>query len=120
GDDRVTYGAAVAVDAAGARLPLETDLRARELVLRVPAAFVAAARLPLVIDPLIGSEQTVYTSSAARPLSHADIAYEPSWGEYAVCYQRYWSATDVDVFVDRFDAALNHITQHVIDLSLDS
>lgn len=41
----------------------------------------------------------------------------PSWGEYAVAFQSFWSAIDVDVFCTRYDAAMNQITLHVIDTS---
>ena len=48
---------AVAIDASGRRLPLALgyDARHRRMTLTVPAAWLAIAAFPLVIDPLVGS-----------------------------------------------------------------
>ena len=113
----VAYSRAVAIDARGARLPLVTTLEQGTLCFRVPAAFVAEAQLPLCIDPLVSSAQLAYQGLGANPAEASDIAYEPSYGEYQVVFQRYWSATDQDAFVRRFDSNMNPSTLFVIDTS---
>ncbi len=113
----VNYGRAVAIDANGDRLPLELTLEHGTLRFLVPAAFVANAQLPLCIDPVVSSEQLAYQGASPHPAEASDIAYEPSYGEYQVVFQRYWSGTDYDVFVRRFSAQMNPLTLHIIDSS---
>lgn len=114
---RVTYSAAVAVDAAGNRLPIETDLRDGTLQFRVPAQFVADAILPLCIDPLVGGTQNVYTNANTRPVWQSDIAYEPTYGEFLVVFERQWSLADRDVFATRYTHDLATGNLQVLDSS---
>lgn len=95
------YGHAIAIDADGRRLALETELRGNELVTVVPQWFVAAASLPLCIDPLIGNVQTLTMN--ARELRSADIAYDATLERYALVYERVWSAADSDVYLQLLD-----------------
>jgi hypothetical protein len=113
----VTLGRAFAIDGNGDRIAVQTTLERGTLRFVVPAAFVAAAQLPLCIDPLVSSEQLAYQGLGTHPAEASDIAYEPSYGEYQVVFQRYWSGTDYDVFVRRFSAQMNPLTLHVIDTS---
>lgn len=113
----VAYGGAVAIDARGERLPLVTTLEQGTLCFRVPAAFVARAQLPLCIDPLVSSAQLAYQGVGSHPAEASDIAYEPSYGEYQVVFHRYWSATDYDAFVRRFDSNMTPTTLVIIDSS---
>jgi hypothetical protein len=113
----VTFGAAVALDAAGRRLPIATELEHGVMTFVVPAAFVESARLPLVIDPVVGSTQLVYSNSQSHPAVGSDVAYEPSWGEYCVVVDRQWSLTDHDVFAYRYTFDLSSAVQTTIDVS---
>ncbi|MEO6594711.1 MAG: hypothetical protein ABIP94_08150 [Planctomycetota bacterium] len=112
---RVTYSAAVAIDAKGNRLPLTTELENGVLRFRVPAAFVATATLPLCIDPLVNSTQIAYTTANNHPAWQSDIAYEPSYGEYLVVFERQWSLTDRDVYARRYTFDLASGTTQVLD-----
>ncbi len=103
----VSYSQAVAVDAAGARLPLETTSDGGSISIHVPASFVANAKLPLVVDPLVGSTVTVNTSNGGRAENHADIAYDETNGVYLVVWFRDWSATDSDCFAQLLDGTLS-------------
>lgn len=100
----IRYGQATAIDAAGERLVLTTEWHDGVLQIVVPAEFVAAATLPLLVDPLIGSTTALATSTAE--LLSTDIAYDHSLGQYHVTYERAFSATDHDVYVGCFDAAM--------------
>jgi hypothetical protein len=48
-----TLARAVAIDASGARLPLDLGWSGGQVNLRVPAEWVAGARLPIVVDPVL-------------------------------------------------------------------
>ncbi len=113
----VSYSQAFAIDARGERLPLVTTLEHGTLCLRVPATFVASAVLPLCIDPLVSSSQLAYQGVGTHPAEVSDIAYEPTYGEYQVVFHRYWSGTDYDAFVRRFDSNMNPSTLFIIDTS---
>ncbi len=117
---RVTFGGAIAIDAAGDRTTVVTMLEQGVMTFVVPAAFVAHARLPLVIDPLVGSTQAVYSSTYPQLAQRADIAYEPSWGEYCVVHERVWSGTDIDVFAHRYSYDLSSSTMHIVDSTSQS
>lgn len=109
---------AVAIDARGARLPLAMVCDGTTLQLTVPAAFVAEAVLPLVVDPTISPIVFVV---ATTPLSNPDIAYDPSLAEYFAVWQYEFSVFDRDVYAWRLDAGMNSIGQMVaIDITFDS
>jgi hypothetical protein len=112
---RATYSAAVAIDAAGHRLQLASEISDGVISFRVPAAFVAAAELPLCIDPLVSGTQDVYTTSNIHPAWQSDIAYEPSYGEYMVVYERQWSLVDRDVYARRYNFDMSTSTVQVLD-----
>lgn len=103
----VTYGQAVAIGALGRRLLLPTTADNGEIRIVVPSAFLASARLPLIVDPLIGTESTVQTS--ARAVRSPDIAYDHSTGEYLAVWQSSYSSTDQDVFAQRLDSSLQNV-----------
>lgn len=110
------YGAPMAFDAAGDSVPMEAQYQAGVLRLQVPAAFVARAQLPLMIDPLIGNVVTV-ANSVVR-LGATDLAYDSSLEQYVVCCERVFSQTDSDVFALRLGADLQPVgTSFTIDNS---
>ena len=113
----VSYGQAFAIDARGERVVLATTLEQGTLRFHVPSAFVASAQLPLCIDPLVSSSQLAYQGFNPYPAEVSDIAYEPSYGEYQVVFHRYWSGTDYDAFVRRFDSNMTPTNLVVIDTS---
>lgn len=109
----VRYGHAVVFDAAGARQPIAVEWTGDVLRLTVPAAFVAAARLPLVVDPLLSPIQSSPTSP--KPMSEVDLAYDHSLGSFFACYEHAFSATDHDVYVLRLDTNLQVLGSVTID-----
>lgn len=93
----VAIGAAVAIDATGVRTPLRTECVGDELVLTVPAACLAAATYPLVVDPVF---QTIALTAAGWPLPNhdPDIAYTSAGGGlYVAVKAEDFSAADQDV-----------------------
>lgn len=99
GRARVRYSDLTIVDAAGRRTALETAWSGERIVLRVPAAVLAAARYPLVIDPLITAfDIDVDTGADADP----SIAFTN--GVFLVVHEDATSATDRDLISNRFDS----------------
>lgn len=114
----VVYGRATAMDALGTKAPIETRFENGFIELRVSAAFVSSARLPLTIDPVISTFVVLDTPSL--DLSSADVAYDPSTGRYMVCEEDAFSTTDHDVYEELLDSSGALISQAIIDVSTDN
>lgn len=113
------YGRAVAIDGKGDRCELATERTAAGFRILVPGAFVAAAALPLVIDPLVGAVTTVVTDT--RATVSTEIAWHEGMQRYCVVWERFFSATDSDVFARYLDGSMQMVgTQQTIDVSTDS
>ncbi|MBI5365253.1 MAG: hypothetical protein HZA53_18895 [Planctomycetes bacterium] len=107
---RVRYGRATAIDAAGARLDLESAWVDGAIEIRVPAEFVQRAHLPLVVDPLV---TTFAVEVGAFDSLAPDIAFEAGQGRYLVCWERVYSATDHDVWAQEHDASGNLVASSI-------
>jgi hypothetical protein len=102
---RVGYTQAVAVDAAGQRLALATELAGDAIEIRVPAGFADQAVMPLTIDPLVGVVFTVDAPPVAMPDSNADVAHEAGSGNFNIVWERAFNAGDHDVWSQLHTAA---------------
>lgn len=111
----VHYGEATAFDANGRSIGLVATWTGTALELTVPAAFVATAALPLLIDPLIGPLTSFASITTEQQVT--DVAYDGVLGQWYVTIERFYSATDHDVLVVCLDAALQLQWQLVIDIS---
>jgi hypothetical protein len=105
-DGGVRYSDAVAIDAAGRRCALALDLRGDRVELVVPAAFVAHAELPLVVDPLAS---TVLLANTGNFSGFADVAFDYTTQEFLVVWQSAFSATDMDLWAWRLDLQQNPV-----------
>ncbi|HEX5050284.1 MAG TPA: hypothetical protein VFZ65_00800 [Planctomycetota bacterium] len=114
----VRYGRATAIDARGQRCALTTVLAGGALRIDVPAAFVADAVLPLVVDPLVGSINTVATST--KELLATDIAFDASLAQFFITYERAFSATDHDVYVVCADSSMAPVSTLTIDYTTEN
>lgn len=115
----VRYSGAVAIDAKGRRLALPTTLDGDRIHFAVPAAFVAAAALPLVVDPVVGT--TYFGPTPGYQITGKDLAYDDSANEWQVAWSYPFSQTDTDLVVQRFDAAFQPVGgAFAIDLTNDS
>lgn len=102
----VDYTKAIAYDAAGARIDLRIEWTGSAARIEIPATFVAAARLPLVLDPVVATNAGLAPGiPAASAQRNADVAKVGS--STCVVWTRTWSATDEDVVVQLLDAGLN-------------
>jgi hypothetical protein len=99
-DGGVDYGAAIAIDASGNRIALESSLVDDRIVHRVPAAFVATATLPLVIDPIVS---TFESQTSSYDFGSPDLAFEAGSGHFMLVYERRYSQTDTDVWCELRD-----------------
>ena len=99
----VDYTKAVAVDAAGRRLPLAITLRGDAIAMTIPADFVATAQLPLVLDPVITTSPFLAVNAAAQ--TNPDVATLQAPDRILATWQRTWSATDEDCFAAVYDTS---------------
>ena len=112
----VRYGDMTVIDADGRRLEVASRLQQGRILLEVPAAFVADARLPLVIDPLI---TTLSVATGPVDCGYPQVAYDPGSNVYLVIWEELYSGSDYDansVLVSGNGALL---TSQYIDFSND-
>lgn len=100
-DGEVNFGAATVLDAAGRSLAIEARLTPDHLQFTVPAAFLAVAEGPVVIDPVISTHTL---DDYFLELTNPDVAFEASSETYLVAYEEAFSATDGDVYTRTFDS----------------
>jgi len=98
---QLEYGAAFVLDASGRTAAIERVWTGARIELRVPAAFLATAVLPVTIDPLLSWFSSGFgVNDDARP----DIVFCGQTDEYLVCWEEYTSAANSDVYLTKWDA----------------
>lgn len=100
GFGEIRYGMATAIDADGRRVEFAPRFDAGRITLAVPPGFLASARFPLTIDPLIS---TFAISTTSFDDTAPDVAYDASTDTWLVAYRELASGSDGDVKVRRFD-----------------
>lgn len=100
GFGEVRYGMATAIDADGRRVEFAPRFDAGRITLAVPPGFLASARFPLTIDPLIS---TFAISTTSFDDTAPDVAYDATTDTWLVVYRELASGSDGDVKVRRFD-----------------
>ncbi len=110
GPQAVRYGAAVAFDRAGRRCELPSTWRDGALQITVPADFVAAAELPLVVDPLVSAPVMVAAGAggsgfAATSVGAPDVSFDPVSARWLVVWRWARSSSDHDVFARTYDSS---------------
>ena len=99
---QVSYSRAVAIDADGRRVAAATDLVDGAIVIRVDAAFVESARLPLIIDPVV---TTIHFDSTTTDTFSPDATWSASDNAWLVVYNVPFAATDNDVYARQMSQA---------------
>ena len=113
--NEVTYSGAVAIDADGDRIAVATDWVDGHIQIRVPQAFVAAASLPLVIDPVVAS---TVVQAGSNDVGNADIVYATDAAEWHVSYNQFFANGDWDCYVQRLSATFAPVgTRTTIDFT---
>lgn len=96
----VRYSHAVAIDAAGRRSPAPTTFEQGAIVVRVPAAFVSTAQLPLVIDPYITH---TWLDLSTKDCRDPDVVYDSVNDRWMVAFGELFTVGDNDVRVQAID-----------------
>ena len=108
-DDRgreiLSYGAAVAVDAKGRRVPMDTTFNGQHIELSLPAKELRRLAFPIVVDPIIAT----FSGAPVAEVDGIDMASNnlnqlPYTAR--LFYVRYASATDADCFQIEIDSDL--------------
>ncbi|MFO1078234.1 MAG: hypothetical protein U1E73_10990 [Planctomycetota bacterium] len=89
-----SYGAATMVDADGMRTPVDLGLTADGIALEVPAATLAGAAFPIVIDPYV---QTHWVANSTYNEHSIDCAYDASTDQWMATWEGDSSATNHDI-----------------------
>ena len=111
----VAYRKAVAVDAAGATLPLAIEWDGDSAHITIPAAFVAKAQLPLVLDPIVNTRNSL-SAATTQLVREPDVATLPTPERSLVVWQRQWSFTDWDCYAELIDGNLGSTTGSALSL----
>ena len=88
----------IGIDADGERVPGTLRSSGTAFELTLPAEFIARAALPLVLDPIFGTQHQI-TSGANFDAREVDVAYADAFSEYAFVYSRFFSQFDPDITV---------------------
>ncbi len=114
----VRYGRATALDAAGRKLALSTELVGDEIVIVVPAAFVAEAEFPLVVDPIVGTVFPIDGSSFNN--FNPQPVHDATTDTWLVAYSEQFSGADRDIYAMRRSASGAFLQGAYVDNSSDS
>lgn len=114
----VHYGRATALDAAGRKLALSTELVGDEIVIVVPAEFVAEAQLPLVVDPIVGTVLTIDASGFNN--FNPQPVHDATTDTWLLAYADQFSGADGDVFSMQLSASGAILNGNYVDNSPDS
>ena len=107
----VHYGDVVTFDAGGRRLASPASLCEGGIELRIPAAFVASAIGPLTVDPIV---RAISVDGGSDLTGNADVAFEPTTGNWLVAYVRQFATTDSDIISRRFNGAGDLLEEVVV------
>lgn len=109
----LSYGTGTVLDAAGRSGPVYTSFDDGELSLRVPEAWLANARYPVVVDPLLSTDG----SSQSVDIEVSDIAVADSLGRLLHGFTIAASASDFDAVGERLVSGLSNRTVVYSDLT---
>lgn len=119
-DHDVHYGEAIAIDADGQRCAAPTHYAAGSIVIDVPAAFVASARLPLTIDPLVASQLVGFPAVANASPTERDVVWDEVFQRYVVVFEAEWAPGDSDVFAYYLTTQLQHLEGVIVDVGMQA
>jgi hypothetical protein len=111
----VRYGRATVLDASGASSAAPTALTQHGIEIRVPAEFVAHARMPLVIDPVIA---TFTVDNSSIDSYFPDVAYDSANDQWLVAYEETFSSTDHDIHYRLLNASGVFLHEDWAELSI--
>ena len=98
-----TYGGALAIDADGRKQALTYALHGDRLEMELEGAFLANARFPLTIDPLIGTNLSIDVSASND--REPDVAFSSMVQSWLVVYERDMGAANGDIYCSAVSTA---------------
>ncbi len=113
----VDYGTAFAVDALGMRYELGTAVIDGEVEIRVPAAWLATAHWPILIDPLTARSSAI---AASAPASLPSVARDDVGNRMVISSARASAGNDWDLFVHVLNDSFGAPTLIYSDVTTDS
>jgi hypothetical protein len=96
----VTMGAVTGIDRDGATARGRIRIRGDRIELALPAAFVDAARYPMVLDPLLG---TASVPTGTGDDGEPDVSFDGSTATWLAVWRRTLSATETSLLGLRLD-----------------
>jgi len=112
----VHYGEAIAIDADGRRCSAPTQFAAGAITIDVPDEFVATARLPLTIDPLVASQMVPFPGTQIETPLGRDVVWDEAYGCYVVVFEVEWTPGDSDVFAYYLTPELQYQLSVLVDV----
>jgi hypothetical protein len=113
----VRYGRATALDASGASIAAITTWTGSGIEIRVPAEFVASARFPLTVDPVLSSFSV---DSTTLDDFLPDVAYDATNNRWLTVYEEVFSSTDHDVVYSLLTSTGALVSSGFVDGSLSA
>ncbi|MFO1076111.1 MAG: hypothetical protein U1E73_00130 [Planctomycetota bacterium] len=116
----VEYGSAVAIDAAGNRVPVDTSYAEGVIALSVPGAWLATAAMPVTVDPLVARVQVSFSGFATYgDVTSIDIGRDDdaTSSNMMFAYSRAASATDSDAYARLTNDDYSGTTQVFTDVN---
>ena len=111
------YGSIYVIDAAGNTYECIPNLVGNKFSVKLPADYVARARLPILIDPIVGPEIPICPSFGSAPgnQENVDIAAGPNGYYFAVWQDS--RGQDIDIFGSRISPTGEIIDKKAIAIS---
>ena len=115
----VQYGAAQVIDAAGRRAPVETSFDGRSITLRVDADWLATARYPVIVDPLISRGNLAHGGARVQSVELYRDDQETDRNLWIV-YSEFAAVDDVDLRIVRVSEEHPSVGSTVVFADLSS
>lgn len=116
-DGGVQLSGAVAIDAAGRKLDLESEWDGTRWVHVIPAPFIDGVAWPLIVDPLIWS---FGIDAFGADSKEASSAYSHHNSSFLVVYEDSFSAADIDLYATHIRLDGSDIAEGYLDSTDES
>ncbi len=110
----VEYGDATIVDAAGRTIARRSEWDGSGVRFALPASFLAGARFPVTIDPLIS---TFNVDGSSLACAHPGVAYDREFDFFLVAYERAATGTDHDIIERRYSTLGLFLDEVAVDIT---
>ncbi|MEN6357079.1 MAG: hypothetical protein ABFD83_08360 [Armatimonadota bacterium] len=101
----LTYGKVTVIDSAGKKFECLPKISGRRLIISIPCSFVACAKFPIQVDPVVGSETLVCPTYGAAPGNQDSVSIAAGSNGYLAVWSDTRSSGDSDIFGCRISSA---------------